>query len=230
MSASPSRQTYTIEMGDGTMRLKDHPPHLAKAVAVPDDLGKQLAHMSLHAIDLVTALEYLDELDKRGYPDTPETADYALWHSALVATFKCFGNSNARGRLNPDAIYIDAAQRDVFDYWQNMRNKNIVHDDNDVTQAWVVGVLRLPGHEPKVDNVYTFPLVGVTVAQENSAALRRLVEVAQRWVGAEERRLKTELLAQLNAMTYEELDALPAPIVNTPTETSVSITRSSPPK
>ena len=47
---------------------------------------------------------------------------------------KCFGNSNARSSLKRDVIYTDAAQRDTFNYWRNLRNKKIVHDENDVTQ------------------------------------------------------------------------------------------------
>lgn len=222
--------TYSIVVGDSSMRLADHPPRLAKLVAVPDEIGKQLAHMGLHGIDLQKAIEYLDELDRRGYPQALETADYALWHSALIAMYKCFGNSKARSRLNPDDIYTDAAQRKTFDYWRDLRNKNIVHDENDVTQGWVVAVLRQPGYEPKIDGLQQLSIDGVTVCAENSAALRGLVDTAKQWVRVEADRLKAKVLAELNAMTYEELDALPPPRVDTPTEASVSITRRSPPK
>ena len=60
--------------------------------------------MSLHAIDLQIAEQYLDELDRRAYPrNGGDITCQALWHSALVLAYKCFGWSCARSSLNADA-------------------------------------------------------------------------------------------------------------------------------
>jgi hypothetical protein len=226
------RSTYSIEVRDGGMHLKDQSDDvLAKIVQVPDELGKALAHLSLHSIDLQFATECLDELDRLGYPrNGGDITCQALWHSALVATYKCFGNSNARSSLKRDVIYTDAAQRDTFNYWRNLRNKNIVHDENDVTQSHVVAVLRRREYAPKIDNMYVISLVGLTVCAENSAKLRGLVDTAREWVRAETDKLRQEVMAELNAMTYEDVDALPPVNIPDSTNESVGRTRISPPK
>lgn len=228
-----AKSTYDLVIGNGTMQVTNqNPPGVVKkVVAVPDDLGKRLAHFGLHQIDLQQAVEYLDELDQRGYPrNGGETICQALWHSALVALFKCFGNSNARTSLQAEDIYTDPEQFATFNYWKALRNKNVVHDDNDVTQAWVVAMIRNPGYEPPVDSLRQFARAGVTVGADNTETLRGLIERATEHVRAEADKEEAKVREALNAMTYEELDALPPVRVTETTDETIHETRTTPPK
>ena len=55
--------------------------------------------------------------------------------------------------------------------------------------------------------MYVISRVGLTVCAENSAKLRGLVDTAQEWVRAETDRLRQQVMAELNAMTWN-VDAL----------------------
>ncbi|WP_099039731.1 hypothetical protein [Mycobacterium neglectum] len=171
------KSTYSIELRDGGVHLTEQSPEgvIKKIVQVPDDLGKELAHLNLHLTDLGFAVECLDELDGLGYSAEGGITRQALWHSALVAAFKCFGNSKARSRLVTETIYTDAKQLEACEYWLNLRNKNIVHDDNDWTQSHVMAVVREYEYEPQIDNIYVITRTGWTHAQNaNNGRAERL--------------------------------------------------------
>ncbi|MCA2256011.1 hypothetical protein JF710_22785 [Mycobacterium intracellulare] len=217
---------FIPQFASATLSVDDDDPELLKVVAIPDALSKAVAHMGLHELDLHKAAKYLDELDKRGYMNGDTVAE-ALWYSALVALFKCFGNSNARIRLDPTVIYTDDHQLQQFKYWKSMRNKYLVHDDNDGMQSHVFALLRRPDYRPSIAKVEVLTLDGVTIYKDNAAVVRELVNTAREWVQAESIRLSSLMSAALNNMTFEELDALPPVRISHTNHETVHRTRTS---
>ncbi|MBZ4558594.1 hypothetical protein GBO17_23890 [Mycobacterium avium subsp. hominissuis] len=229
-TTEPRGGTYSLEFANpGLLTLKDYPPQLHKVVAVPDAIGKELAHLHLHSLDLQKAAGYLDELDKRGYPPEGDTINDALWNAALITMFKCFGTSRARIKLDPTAIYTED-QLNEFRFWKSMRDKNIAHDDNDAFQAHVFAVLRKWQYVPSIDSVQVIVMEGVTLTEKNAAVLRDLLGTAREWVRGEEKRRQGETDAAMKRMSFEELDALPPVRTTFTNHETVHRTRTTPPK
>jgi hypothetical protein len=171
-------------------------------------------------------------LARRDKPDAPDILRWALRHAALVATYKCFGGSRGRASLKRDDIYDEGDQRDTFDYFKNLRDKHIVHDDNDHAQAHV-GVLKKPGVEPTVTEALSFTLFGSMVGQQNTASLRCVVDKAIQYVESEIDAVSDMITDSMNQMSYDDLDALPgitASKPTKPTKESIGVTGSTPVK
>lgn len=213
-----SVRRYRLEGRDGVTHITDE-PEVDKIVRVPYELGKPVAHLALHLSDLEFALEYLHRLDRIGYPDRagkPDIVHEALWLAALVSTYKCFGRSAARSSLEPEKIFTDAHDLENFNVFRNLRNKNVVHDDNDTAQAHVGALLRAAGREPKVFDVTAFWSGGSWVSSGNTAALRRVIALSIRWVEDEFNRVNHLAEEELERLSYKELAALPQIIVQNP--------------
>jgi hypothetical protein len=215
---------------DGKLHCPEF-PEAVKLVEVPHEaLRKKLAHLSLHHFDLMFAAQCLAVLAGRDKPGEPDIVRRGLWHAALVATYKCFGGSRARASLKRDDIYDEGDQRDTFDYFKHLRDKHIVHDDNDHAQAHVGAVLEKLGVEPKVTEALCFTMFTSTVDQQNTASLRCVVDKAIGWVESEIDTISDAITAAMNEMRYAELDALPGIGASKPTNDTIAITRTTPAK
>lgn len=212
---------------DGNLHFPDF-PNASKFVEIPPALGKRFAHLGLHQADLLFAIECLDELDRTLQPGEPTIAQRALWHAALIATYKCFQGSAARFKLARDNICKEGPLRYSFDYFKNLRNKHVAHDQNDMAQAHVMAVLERPGAEPKVSEALCLCVVGSTVEPQNSASLRSVVQAALDWVEEQIDFAAEEIVSRMNGWSYDELDALHPIQGKVPTLESIAVTRTAP--
>lgn len=70
-------------------------------------------------------------------------------------------------------------------------------------------------------------LDGVTIYEDNAAAVRELVHTAREWVQAESTRLRSLMATALNNMAFEELNALPPVRISHINDETVHCTRTS---
>jgi hypothetical protein len=212
---------------DGNLELTGY-ADAAKIVEVPGELGKRLAHLGLHLSDLNFADECLHAMTARG-PSLANGADIvqqALWNAAVVATYKCFGGNGARSRLIVADIFGE--DRQTLDYYWNLRRKNVVHDENDLAQAYVLAVLEHPGIGPKIREVLCGVMDFTHADVENAAVLRWVVETTRDWVWKEIETLRSSIAAELNSWTYEALDALLPMRGRKPILDTIRVTRTTP--
>ena len=142
----------------------------------------------------------------------------ALWLGALTATMKCFQHSESRiEKLDADRIFgTDTTQpvRAAFDLLKALRNKHVVHDENDWMQTLPIAIVGAPGHQPVVNDIDCVVMEGTDTA--HIGQLRGVVDAALGWVNQEFDKQTEVIRADLLARKYYELIALPAPVVNTP--------------
>lgn len=201
-------------------------PNAVKFAQPPDDLSKAYAHLWLHYEDLHFAHQCLSRLAK-ARPDDRILVQ-ALWHSALVATFKCFQFSKARESLIRDNIYESGIQHEVFDYLKNIRNKTVVHDENDWRQVLVGAVINRPSEPSKVEAALCFALSVGAPGQTDITNLGLVVERAIEWVQQQFDTKADSIVDELNTWSYDELTALPDAKLDVPTAASVGNTRTTP--
>jgi hypothetical protein len=129
-----------------------HEPHAAKGVGIPDDVdgAARLADLALHRIDLGRAWRFLDEIKRQGGVQAGKAMSLvcmALWQAALVSAMKCFQHSNARSeKLRGRVVFEgDTDLRSFFNELMRLRNKHVVHHENDWMQAYLVAIVTVPG-------------------------------------------------------------------------------------
>ena len=169
--------SYTIHMREGaqaTIRLDDvtdavtmTSPSARKVVAIPADFAVPYVNLYLHRTDLYRARGFLAEIDKQGGVLRPRLIQHggamsvvfqALWLSALASTMKCFQHSESRAeKLDPDKIFgTDATHpvRAAFDLLKALRNKHVVHDENDWMQTVPYAIVGDTGsNQPTVGEI-----------------------------------------------------------------------------
>lgn len=134
---------------DGRIEIQGLPTdsRLVQLRTTDDSRIPRLLELALHAMDLRFVVACLDELE--GMPQGREVVRQALWRSALLGYFKCFG-TGVRGQLHPDEVFEGdyRAAKPVFDYFKDLRNKHLAHDVNAYQQVIPVGIISGTVVEP----------------------------------------------------------------------------------
>jgi hypothetical protein len=219
-----------IDVDEATKRIGidlQHHPNPAKAIAIPAQLAAPLVNLALHRTDLNRAREFLDEFDRQGGVQPPEgpvqqgfrmsAVCRALWQAALGSTMKCFQYSNSRSQmLDAATIFGDTMQplRATFDLLKKLRNKHVLHDENDWMQPIPLAIVAAPGHQPVVSDIDCMVMEGTDTA--HIGQLGMVVDAALAWVNQEMDSQVEVIRADLSARDYADLIALPPPIGNTP--------------
>lgn len=179
-------------------------PEAVKVVYISGPKARRLADLALHKADLDFAGESLEAINL--VPGEPYVIRQALWRSAIVHFLKCFGVSNARFSLAEKKIYKgNAAALEAFRYFDDLRNKHVVHDENSYTQCLPGAILNKKDHDHKIEKIICFSAIGETLEQENYENLHLLIEVAKKWVVDQFNKLCEILTEELEAESYDAL-------------------------
>jgi hypothetical protein len=182
-----------------------------RMIAIPDDLAAPYVNLSLHKVDLNRAREFLVEFDKRGGvpPGLPMDVVYkALWHSALASTMKCFQHSESRTEiLDPDRIFgTDTTQpvRAAFDLLKALRNKHVLHDENDWMQTTPYAIVGDAGNnQPTIGVIDCIVTEGTDTA--HIGQLRTVVDAACDWITQEIDKHTEAIRADLEARDVKQV-------------------------
>ena len=137
-------------------------PNAVKLVALEGKQAERLGHLALHRSDLQFVLECLGQINETGN----EILREAAWRSAVVAFVKCFVGGSRRSRLDENSVYSgNALAQSSFEYTKNLRNKHLVHDENAYHQCHPGAIINAPGIVPKVDNIMTVAIRGLSGAE-----------------------------------------------------------------
>jgi hypothetical protein len=182
-------------------------PDAVKVLRIAGPRSQRLADLALHKVDLDYALECLETINKTSAERY--LLRQVLWEAAIVHYIKCFGQSESRFSLNPKTVYKgDAGAFEPYRYFDSLRNKNLVHDENSYTQCLPGAILNKKGMEHKIAKIVCLSLVGDTLGQENYQNLHLLATRAREWVIAQFDELCNVITSELEPRDYEELLAM----------------------
>jgi hypothetical protein len=182
-------------------------PDAVKVLRIRGPKAQRLADLALHKEDLDFTIECLEAINTT--PDKPYLLRQVLWQAAIVHYMKCFGQSESRFSLNPKAVYKgDAGAFEPYKYFDSLRNKNLVHDENSFTQCLPGAVLNKKGMAHKIAKIVCLSLVGDALNQGNFQNLHLLATRAREWVIAQFDELCHVLTLELEPKDYEELLAM----------------------
>lgn len=152
----------------------------------------------------------------------------ALWRAAIIHFIKCFGHSKSRFKLNPKQIYKgDSLGKEVFHYFENLRNKHFIHDENPYSQTIPGAVLNRDDKPHKIAKIVCLDVSGETLTQANYGNLHQLVTLARDYICAEFESLCGILTSEYEAKPYHELLAMEEANLKVPTADDVRKTKSS---
>ena len=182
-------------------------PDAAKVIQIEGPKTKRLADLSLHKSDLEFAFECLETINQ--VSDKPWVLRQALWRSAIIHYIKCFGDNEARFLLNSKKTYKgNAGALTAFDYFKDLRNKHVAHDDNSYAQSIPCAILNKPDKSYKIKKILCFSAIGETLEQGNWKNLHLLIQTARKWVVVEFDKLCETITKELEAKPYEDLNNL----------------------
>jgi hypothetical protein len=179
-------------------------PEAVKAIKIDGPKATRLAHIALHRADLSFALECVEGINL--VSEQPRVNREALWRSAIIHTMKCFGKNRSRFKLEPKRVYKgNRLALEAFDYFQTLRDKHFVHDENAYSQCLPSAILNKKEATHKIAKIVCTSFQGVTLVQDNYANLQLLISDGLKWLANEFDILCTILTSELEATTYEDL-------------------------
>jgi hypothetical protein len=180
-------------------------PDAEKVICIGGPQAKRLSDLALHKADLDFAEKCLDEINQ--IPIESNIIREALWRSAIVHFLKCFGDSAARFHLSAEKIFkIDAPEALVaFNYFRDLRNKHLVHDENSYAQSVPGAILNKGNKDYKIEKIVCFAAIAVTLAQENYSNLKLLIQKSRTWVVDQFDTVCEKITVELEKESYENL-------------------------
>ena len=214
--------TFT-KHGD-TFHIENY-PHAIAVKRIDDPIARQLQGISLHRSDLNfcrAALAQLADLDRIAQALLAE----AWWVSAIARYFKCFGRNTVRTQLSARKILKgQIGAFGVFAYFQDLRDKHIIHDENPYTQSFAGIALNGRDAKVKVADILSGTMNVFTADDSHLTSFSKLVDFTLSWVTSKQDELLNLLGAKYERWPYDELLALPDVSQTIPTSEQVNVKR-----
>lgn len=217
-------ELHSVTYIDGRLHVEGF-PDAVKLIRLDDAKARRISDLFLHKHDLEFADQCLEEINK--IPSDSPILREALWRCAIVHFAKCFGNSAARFQLSREKIYKGEPPeaRQAFDYFQNLRDKHVVHDQNAYSQSIPGAVLNKGEKSYKIEKILCLGAHVNTLEQGNYGNLTLLIKKALEWVIVEFDKCCELVTKDLEARPYEELLKREAAKYRAPTVEEISTNR-----
>lgn len=168
----------------------------------------ELADFRAHQSDLKFAQEataFLIDWDR----DTSTVLAKSAFIAAIVKFVGCFKASVRRPLVANDIYGQSEDALRVFKYFDNLRNKHVVHDVNNYTQSQTGLIINPTSTEPRVIKAFSF-VTNFAIDEEHTQQLRQLIDVALDHVAEAAERKAQEVVEIGRQMSDKEIDALPS--------------------
>ena len=216
----PLRFTVT----DDRFHIEDYPDAVAlKRIETP--IARQLQAVTLHQFDLTFCRDALAEIARLNRTENVTVVE-GLWVAAIARYFKCFGDNKSRSQLSAKKIFKEHPGAEaVFAYFQDLRDKHIIHDENPFTQSFTGVAVNGPEAPYKVADIISLAFNAFTVDDAHLTQLTQLVDVTLNWVNAKRDELHNNLGREFEQWSREKLLALPDIQYTVPTANVVGVKR-----
>jgi len=217
-------EQFAITKRNGSLHVEGF-PDAVRLIKLEDKKAQRISALLLHRHDLEFADECLDAINSA--PAEPPLVRSALWRCAIIHYAKCFGQSAARFPLAFEKIYKGEAPETklAFDYFKNLRDKHMVHDENAYSQSIPAAVLNGGNKTYKIEKIVSLAIHGETLEQANYANLKLLIQWALKWVASEFDTCCELVTKELEAVPYEKLLKREEVTVRVPTVEEISVNR-----
>ncbi len=179
-----------------------------KVVNLTGSKAKELADIALAIGDLTHVTECLNfAVEKNRSPQESEI----FLRMALVTLMRCYGKNNARKtKLDiKEVLKDDVEGQECFSFYKSLRDKQIAHDENSLTDCVVGLVLNKIENPNKVAKIVTFLTGSLVFSGSHFCNLGLIVEKSLEYCHRKYDKLATELTDEFKKESYAALCALP---------------------
>jgi len=196
-------EQYQITCDQESLRVEGF-PDAVKLIRLDDPKSRRISDLVLHRQDLEFADQCLEAINT---VSSNSQIQEALWRCSLIHFVKCFGNSAARFQLSFEKIYKSepSEAKVAFEYFRNLRDKHVVHDENSFSQSIPGAVLNARAKTPKIEKVLCLTVRAGTLEQENFGNLKLLIQKALSWVISEFDMCCDIVIAELDGIPHDDL-------------------------
>ncbi len=197
---------YKIEHSNDRFYLPDF-PNSEKIIHLKGKKPGRLADLALHLADLNNASECLNNLIL--YPED-NFIRRMLWRMAIILVMKCYTSNKGRPSQlqSTQVLKGDVEGQEVFNYFLNLRNKNIVHDENSISQAIPGAILNEKDAEYKIAKIICLAAEGETCSGENISNLRVLINRTETYVKTQYDEICNIITNELQQLTHSQLSEM----------------------
>lgn len=178
-------------------------------------ISKQLADLSLHRDDCEKALEALHgSASFRSYNGSingieTQTLEQILLFFSICSFYKCFGENKSRSSLNKLKVYQNPSSIKTFEYYRNIRDKFLVHDENRMTATAVGAALNPINSERKIERILTTAIKVISLDAAAYENLDKLISEALVWIKNDFIEKSAKLTEILEKQEHHTLGTLP---------------------
>jgi len=212
----------SIVLNNGAFEVHGLPPDSRLSIKIDGHQAKQLGDHILHQTDLEFADQCLDAINM--VPEDPQAIRQGLWRSAIISAMKCFGNNASRTSLPASKVLkgLPPEAMIVFNYFKDLRNKYIAHDENAWTQVMTGAALNDGSKDFKVEMVFAMVALAETLQQANYGNLKLLINASLTYSREQFELLVDQIKRDLETVSYDELAKRPPPVYRAPAAHEVS--------
>jgi hypothetical protein len=218
------REPLGITRRGGALHIEGYPDAVALK-RIDDPVARQLQATVLHYSDLRfcrEALVALVALERKSQPLVAE----ALWVASIARYFKCFGANVSRTQLAARKVFKgEAGAADVFEYFQHLRDKHVIHDENAYSQSFTAVALNPKNAPFKIADVISMVMTASTVDDQHVESFSRLVCFTCDWVERKRDELHKLLGSRYEMESYQALMRMPNVEYRVPTSDKISVSR-----
>ncbi len=187
---------YITFHSEGGRLVANMPPGVTRILAIEPERTVALAALMLHEDDLQRAAAFVDEIN-----NVPTAiAQEGLSEAALGAYFKCFKWMKARTPLQAESVLgKDSTALEVHRYYESVRDKHLVHDENGLSGAVVGAALAPDAPTGPVSEIVCVAYRGQWFDQAAYSNVHLLISRAREFVRNEFERLATALRNELSS-------------------------------
>ena len=144
-------------------------------------------------------------LCKDGLLSGPNDTFIAMWIAVVVKYFFCFGKSASRRSFDANKVFKgnDTAKK-MYYRMANVRNKEIVHDENSATQSNVV----ISVTDGLVNRDFASIVLNRAPGKSDIEGMELIIGLAIGYGQDEARKLGPAIKSKIDAMTENEISAL----------------------
>lgn len=187
---------------EGLVIEGDFPPNLTLA-ALPSDYKPRKRYVSyfLHKNDIEVGIALLRCISI----DKIDIINEGLFIAGLNAFIKCFQDSKARNKVNVSKFAKEKHIKDNFEYFNAMRNKHYMHDENGMLQ---VSDFLMVDFDKEKPSIYNASVVWNRIRLDyhmEAAKLLYLMNELHRFLCSEIDKMNNNIIKDFSGKSKEEL-------------------------
>lgn len=191
-------------------------PNAVHVGALRGNEAQRVADYALHRFDLINSKQCLEQTTNSNLDHFTQST---FWRMAVINYSRCFKGNNARPTNLIVTDYINETEGiEAHQYFMTLRNKNIAHDDNALTQCLPGVIVNKADAVHKIEKIITLTATAEVYSDGNISNLNLLIEEALKHVTVQYDQACDELTRQLEALSHDELLQLPPLEYKKPTE------------